>query len=83
MSRWERVNSFPFLGNPNEGLSPHFMSGLGVSVFMPTTSVHIRGPDLLAYLYLMATCQVEYHFSACLAYDMAFRKKASKFHLST
>ena len=42
----------------------------------------LSGPDLLAYLYLIATCQVEFNFSACLAYDVAFRRKASTFRLT-
>ena len=33
-------------------------------------------------LYLIATCQAEFSFQTCLAYDVAFRKKASRFHLS-
>ena len=41
------------------------------------------GPDLLAYLYLIATCQVEFNFGACLAYDVAFRRKASTFRITT
>ena len=43
----------------------------------------LRGPDLLAYLYLIATCHTEYTFPACLAYDVAFRKKAGRFRLAS
>ena len=43
----------------------------------------LRGPDLIAYLHIIATCNMEYNFTACLAYDTAFRKKAARFHLPT
>ena len=37
-----------------------------------------RSTDLMAYLYLIATCHAEYNFSACMAYDIAFRRKAAR-----
>ena len=43
----------------------------------------LRGPDMLAYLYLLAAAQQEFNLPACLAYDVAFRRKAARFHLST
>ena len=43
----------------------------------------LRGPDMLAYMFLMASAQREFSFPACLAYDVAFRKKAGKFRPST
>ena len=43
----------------------------------------LRGPDMLAYLYLLAAAQQEFNLPACLAYDVAFRRKAGRFHLST
>lgn len=36
---------------------------------------------MLAYLYIMASANQEFQFTACLAYDIAFRKKAAKYHL--
>ena len=43
----------------------------------------LRGPDCIAYLYIIATCNMEYNFSACLAYDVSFRKQADRFKLTT
>ena len=48
-----------------------------------TASQPSRGPDLLGYLYLMASMEQEFTFPACLSYDIAFRRKAHKFHLAT
>ena len=42
----------------------------------------MRSADLMGYLYLITTCQAEFNFQAYLAYDVAFRRKASKFHIS-
>ena len=41
-----------------------------------------RGPDMLGYLYIIASAQHEFSLSACMSYDVAFRKKAAKFHLT-
>ena len=43
----------------------------------------LRGHDLIAYLYLIATCHAEYQLPACLAYDVAFRRKAGRFKLAS
>ena len=43
----------------------------------------MRAPDLMAYLYIIATCHGEYHFHPCMAYDVAFRMKASRFKLTS
>ena len=48
-----------------------------------TASQPSRGPDLLGYLYLMASMEQEFTFPACLSYDIAFRRKTHKFHLAT
>ena len=42
-----------------------------------------RGPDMLAYLFIVASAQQEFTFPPCLAYDVAFRKKAARFRLAT
>jgi len=42
-----------------------------------------RGIDMLSYLYIMTAANQEFHFAACLAYDIAFRKKAANFRLSS
>jgi len=42
-----------------------------------------RGTDMLSYLYIMAAANQEFHFAACLAYDIAFRKKAANSWLSS
>jgi len=42
-----------------------------------------RGTDKLSYLYIMALAHHEFHFAACLAYDIAFGKKAVNFQLSS
>ena len=42
-----------------------------------------RGPDMLAYLHVIASAHEEFHFAACMAYDVVFRKKAANFRLST
>ena len=42
-----------------------------------------RLTDLMAYLYLIATCHAEYNLSACMAYDVAFRRKAARFRLAS
>ena len=42
-----------------------------------------RSTDLMAYLYVIATCHAEYNFSACMAYDVAFRRKAARFRLAS
>ncbi len=42
-----------------------------------------RGPDMFAYLYLIAAAHKEFHFTAGMAYDTAFWKKASQFRLTT
>ena len=42
-----------------------------------------RGTDMLSYLYIMAAANQEFHFATCLAYDIAFRKKAANFRLSS
>ena len=41
-----------------------------------------RVPDMLAYLHVIASAQEEFQFAACMAYDVAFRKKAGNFRLS-
>ena len=53
------------------------------TVYSSTLCAHQphRGPDMLAYLYIISYAQQEFSFSACLAYDVAFRKKAAKFKL--
>ena len=43
----------------------------------------MRSADLMGYLYILAICQAEYNFPACLAYDIAFRKKAARFRLTS
>ena len=40
-----------------------------------------RGPDILEYLYLVACMEQEFALPACLAYDVAFRRKAHKLRL--
>ena len=35
------------------------------------------GPDMLAYLYVIASAHEEFQFAACMTYDVAFRKKAA------
>ena len=40
-----------------------------------------RSTDLFAYLYIVSTCHAE--FSACMAYDITFRRKAARFRLTT
>ena len=42
-----------------------------------------RSTDLMAYLYIIASCHAEYNFPACMAYDVAFRRKAARFHLAS
>jgi hypothetical protein len=37
----------------------------------------------MVYLYLIATCHAEYDFSACMAYDVAFRRKTARFRLAS
>ena len=54
-------------------------SGLGVSSYNGNclaASQPSRGPDLLGYLYLMASMEQEFTLPACLSYDLAFRRKA-------
>ena len=34
---------------------------------------------MLAYLYVIASAHEEFQFAACMAYDVAFRKKAANF----
>ena len=41
-----------------------------------------RSTDLPAYMYVIATCHAEYSFTACMAYDVAFRRKAARFCLT-
>ena len=41
-----------------------------------------RGPDLFTYHYIIACTHWEFLGNAWLTYDTAFRKKASKFHIS-
>ena len=36
---------------------------------------------MLGYLYIIASAQQEFSLSSCLAYDVAFRKKAAQLHL--
>lgn len=43
----------------------------------------LRGPDMLAYLHVIASAHEEFHFAVCMAYDVAFRKKAANFILSS
>ncbi len=40
-----------------------------------------RGPDMLGYLYNIAFARQEFSLTACLAYDVAFRKKAAQLRL--
>ncbi len=42
-----------------------------------------RGPDMMAYLHLIASTHQEFSFSACMAYDVAFRKKAAQLRLTS
>ena len=41
-----------------------------------------RSTDLFAYFYVVATCHAEESFHLCMAYDVAFRKKVARFHLT-
>ena len=41
------------------------------------------GPDMLAYLYVIASAHEEFQFAACMAYEVAFRKKAANFRRSS
>ena len=43
----------------------------------------MRSADLMGYLYIIATCQAEYNFASCLAYDIAFSKKAAQLKLTS
>ena len=38
---------------------------------------------MLAYLYVIASAHEEFQFAACMAYDVAFRKKAANFRRSS
>ena len=38
---------------------------------------HHGGADVLVYLYVIASAREEFQFAACMAYDVAFRKKAA------
>ena len=78
--RWGRVNTCPFPGATKGGWLAPLESGPGVFLCMPALS---GAPDMLAYLYLLAAAQQEFNLPACLAYDVAFRRKAGRFHLST
>ena len=55
------------------------------SVYASTLCAYqpLHGPDMLAYMFLMASAQQEFSFPACLAYDVAFRRKVGKFRPST
>ncbi len=55
------------------------------AVYAATLCAHqpTRGPDMMSYLYVIASAQQEFPFSACLAYDVAFRKKAARFRLTS
>ena len=55
------------------------------SVYASTLCAYqpLRGPDMLAYLHVIASAHQEFHFAACMAYDVAFRKKAANFRLSS
>ena len=55
------------------------------SVYASTLCAYqpLRGPDMLAYLHVIASAHEEFQFAACMAYDVAFRKKAANFRLSS
>ena len=83
--RWEKAITWRFLGNTGRRQSPPSLSGQGATVFCHYLLAHqpMRSADLMGYLYILATCQAEYSFSPCLAYDVAFRKKAARFRLTS
>ncbi len=55
------------------------------AVYAATLCAHhpTCGPDMMAYRYVMASAQQEFPFAACLAYDVAFRKKAARYRLTS
>ena len=42
-----------------------------------------KGPDMLAYLHVIASEHEEFQFAACMAYNVAFTKMAANFRLSS
>ena len=56
-------------------------TALGVIVCIATILLLALQPnmsaDLTAYLHIIATCQAEYNFSSCPAYDVASRRSTT------
>ena len=42
-----------------------------------------RGPDMLGYLFIIASGLHEYSLPAVLSYDLAFRRKAAQYKVTT
>ena len=42
-----------------------------------------KGPDMLAYLHVIASEHEEFQFAACMAYNVTFTKMAANFRLSS
>ena len=53
---------------------PEWARCFGVYAHYLTSHQPLRSTDLFAYMYIIATCHAEYTFSACMAYDVAFRR---------
>ena len=62
---------------------PEWARCFGVYAHYLTSHQPLRSTDLFAYMYIIATCHAEYTFSACMAYDVAFRRKAARFRLTS
>ena len=87
--RWEKANIWPHLPRkPKKKVISTLSEWVRCSsVYASTLCAYQphRGPDtgMLAYLYVIASVHEEFQFAVCMAYDVAFRKKAANFRLSS
>ena len=50
---------------------------------VPYNPLRLPASGMLSYLYIIASSYQEFHFTACLAHNVAFRRKATNFRLSS
>ena len=83
MSTWLTTSSSHCRGNHGSARSPRSRCG-PFTVYANTLCAHqpARGPDMLGYLFIIASSLKEFSLPAVLAYDIAFHRKAALLKLS-
>jgi len=78
-----RYQHLPLYRKPNKKVITTFAQWVMCLPVYPTTLCAYQTPDMLSYLYIIASSYQEFHFTACLAHNVAFRRKATNFRLTS